>query len=92
MCLLSGFLDTAQLLCVLPLIIGVKGLCALHPESPDSWDLWGWQLKFSSQSSHCEQAIFLGDVCVCLYLHCFPKCHVDRKAICLILINHNEFD
>lgn len=62
----------------------------LHPESPDSWNLWRQQLKISSQSSHSEQAIFLGDVCVCLYLYCFPKCHADRKAIYLTLINHNE--
>lgn len=85
MCLLSGFLDTAQSLCMLPLIIGVKGLCALHPDSPDSWNLWGQQLKITSQSSHSEQAIFLVYVCVCLYLYCFPTCHVDRKMIYLIL-------
>ena len=28
----------------------------------------------------------------CLYLFCFSKCHVGRKAIYLILINHEEFD
>lgn len=68
MCLLPGFLDTAQLLCMLPLIIGVRGLCALHPESPDFWNLWGQQLKFRSQSPHSEQAILLGDVCVFLFV------------------------
>ena len=40
----------------------------VHPESPDSWNLWGWQLKISSQSSHGEQAIFLGDVCVYVFI------------------------
>jgi hypothetical protein len=47
----------------------------LHPESPDSWNLWGWQLKISSQSSHGEQAIFLGDVCICVYI-CFVSLNV----------------
>lgn len=92
MCLLPGFLDTAQLLCMLPLIIDVRGLCALHPESPGFLNLWGQQLKFRSQSPHSEQAVLLGNVCVCFYLYCFPKCHVDRKAIYLVLIDHNEFD
>lgn len=67
MCLLSGLLDTAQLLCVLPLIIGVGGLCALYPDSPDSWNLWGQQLKISSQHYHSEQVILLEDVCVCVH-------------------------
>ena len=72
MCLLSGFLDTAQSPCVLPLIIGVRGLCALHPDSPDFGNLWGQQLKISSQSSHSEEAILPGDVYVCVYT-CIPS-------------------
>lgn len=91
MCLLSGFLDTAQLLCMLPLIIGVKGLCALYPASPDSWNLWGQQLKVSSQSSHSEQAILLEDMCMFIFV-LFPKFRVDRKTIYMILLNCNESD
>lgn len=89
MCLLSGFLDTAQLLCMLPLIIGVGGLCALYPDSPDSWNLWGQQLKIRSQHYHSEQVLLLEGVWEYIFV-LFPQMSCGWKAINFNLTNQNE--